>query len=49
MSNITNTRIILVVYLHVWLSVEFGSQNSGRRFVSAVREQGAEENDYTGV
>lgn len=49
MSNITNTRIILVVYLHVWFSVEFSSQNSGRRFVSGVREKGAEENNCTGV
>jgi hypothetical protein len=49
MFNITNLRIILIVYLHVWVSVEFGSHNSGRIFVSCVHEQGAEENDRTGV
>ena len=49
MSNITNIWIILIVYLHVWFSVEFGSHNRGRTFVSCVREQGAEENDRTGV
>jgi hypothetical protein len=49
MPNIKNIRIILVVYLHVWVSVERGSQKSGRTFVSGVREQGAEENGCTGV
>jgi hypothetical protein len=49
MSNITNIRIILIVYLHVFVSVKFGSHNSERIFVSCVREQGAEESDRTGV
>ena len=30
MPNITNTRIILVVYLRVWVIVERGPQNNGR-------------------
>lgn len=49
MPNITNTRNILVVYLHVWVSVERGSQNSGRTFFSGVCEQSVEENDCTEV